>query len=101
MSSAGGAAGAGAAAAAAEAARRHRRKRFVEEIMSMVEFITCPSCGKGSLLPLLGDRSTNWICSQPECAYMIHQHGSDNTKVWKGQANREDPHTVGGWLQAP
>jgi hypothetical protein len=67
----------------------------------MIESIPCPICGKGKMLPLMTERSTNWVCSQPECTYMIHQHGSDNTKVWKGQANKEQPQQYDGWLQAP
>ena len=68
----------------------------------MVEPISCPICGKGKMLPLLSERSTNWVCSQPECTYMIHQHGSDNKRVWKGQANKEQlPSATGGWLETP
>ncbi|MCX6833069.1 MAG: hypothetical protein NT028_13245 [candidate division Zixibacteria bacterium] len=67
----------------------------------MIEPILCPICGKGKMLPLMTERSTNWVCSQPECAYMIHQHGSDNTKVWKGQAIKAQPQQYDGWLQAP
>jgi ssDNA-binding Zn-finger/Zn-ribbon topoisomerase 1 len=98
---AGSAGGGAAAAAAVAAARRHRRFLFVQEILSMVEAISCPLCGKGKMLPLMTERSTNWVCSQPECAYMIHQHGSDNKRVWKGQANKEQPQQYDGWLQAP
>jgi hypothetical protein len=96
-----GSAGAGAAAAAAAAALKHRRFLFIQEILPMVEPISCPICGKGKMLPLMTSSSTNWVCSQPECAYMIHQHGSDNTKVWKGQAGKEQPQQYDGWLQAP
>ncbi len=67
----------------------------------MADPITCPVCGRGILLPLLTDRSTNWVCSQPDCAYLIHQHGTDNTRVWKGQADREQPQTTSGWLHTP
>jgi len=67
----------------------------------MVEPISCPICGKGKMLPLMTASSTNWVCSQPECTYIIHQHGSDNTKVWKGQASKEQPQQYDGWLQAP
>jgi ssDNA-binding Zn-finger/Zn-ribbon topoisomerase 1 len=95
-------AGAGAAAAAAAAAAlRHKKILFIQEILSMVEPITCPICGKGKMLPLMSERSTNWVCSQPECTYMIHQHGSDNKRVWKGQANKEQPKQYDGWSETP
>lgn len=100
MSAAG--AGAGAAAAAAAAAElRHRRFLFIQEILSMTEPISCPICGKGKLLPLMTASCTNWVCSQPECTYTIHQHGSDNKKVWKGQASKEQPQQYDGWSETP
>ena len=67
----------------------------------MQEQITCPVCERGKLLPLLSSSSTNWVCSQPDCDYIIHQHGSDNTKVWKGRATREDRQSPDSWLNTP
>lgn len=97
-----GSAGAGAAAAAAaEAARKHRRFQFLQEILSMVEPILCPICSKGKMLPLMTSSTTNWVCSQPECTYIIHQHGSDNKKVWKGQASKEQQQQYDGWIETP
>jgi hypothetical protein len=93
--------GAGAAAAAAAAKRRRRRFKIISEGFLMTEPITCPVCGKGKLLPLISERSTNWACSQPECSYVIHQHGSDNKKIWKGQAQKEQPTATSGWLETP
>lgn len=67
----------------------------------MTELIECPFCGRGKLVPLFSERSTNWVCSQPDCTYIIHQHGSQNNKVWKGQATKESPQTTGGWMETP
>ncbi len=68
----------------------------------MFEPITCPVCTRGKLLPLLMTNATNWVCSQPDCGYVIHQHGSDNTKIWKGQAHKPSAtHPTDGWLETP
>lgn len=102
MSYTGGSAAAsgGAAAAAAAAARRHLE--LVQwELVSMLEPIECPVCSRGKLLPLLMTNSTNWVCSQPDCGYVIHQHGSDNKKIWKGQAQKPSTHPSDGWLETP
>ncbi|MFH2054608.1 MAG: hypothetical protein ABIJ61_01505, partial [bacterium] len=95
----GGAAGAGAAAAAAAAAAAWRRRKIVLEVLDIMEAVKCPSCGQGTLLPLFGSNSTNWVCSQPTCNYVIHQHGSRNSRVWKGEATRENTERSGAWLE--
>lgn len=45
--------------------------------------------------------ATNWVCSEPTCTYIIHQHGSDNTKVWKGLAHKPNQQPSDGWLETP
>ncbi len=68
----------------------------------MFEPITCPLCTRGKLLPLLMASTTNWVCSQPDCGYVIHQHGSDNTKIWKGKAQKPTAAQPNdGWLETP
>lgn len=68
----------------------------------MFEPLTDPLCTRGKLPPLLMTNSTNWVCSQPDCGYVIHQHGSDNTKIWKGQAPKPSAiHPSDGWLETP
>ncbi|MCC6962661.1 MAG: hypothetical protein IT585_05365 [candidate division Zixibacteria bacterium] len=98
---AGAAAGSGAAAAAAKAAREQIELKLKWEIVTMFEPIACPSCGRGKLLPLLMTNATNWVCSEPTCTYIIHQHGSDNTKVWKGLAHKPNQQPSDGWLETP
>jgi hypothetical protein len=100
MAAAGGA-GAGAAAAAAAAAARRRRLKFILEVLDSMESVKCPQCGQGTLLPLFASSSTNWVCSRPDCAFMIHQHGSQNSKVWKGEAAHDQAEARGKWLESP
>ncbi|MCK4856775.1 MAG: hypothetical protein KAT58_02290 [candidate division Zixibacteria bacterium] len=101
MASAGGGATAGAAAAAAAEAARKRRIKIIMEVMEYMEPIKCPQCKVGTLLPLFTSGSTNWVCSQPECAYIVHQHGSKSAKVWKGEAGRDDGDSRGTWFETP
>lgn len=96
----GGAAASGAAAAAAAAAARRRKLRLLLEVIQDMESVKCPLCGQGTLLPLFASSSTNWVCSRPECAYMIHQHGSQNSKVWKGEAGHDQSQARGKWLES-
>ena len=65
----------------------------------MFEPIQCPMCSRGKLVPLLAGDSTNWVCSQPDCSYIIHQHGTSNSKVWKGEAGRDEGKARGSWYE--
>jgi ssDNA-binding Zn-finger/Zn-ribbon topoisomerase 1 len=71
------------------------------EVIATMEAVKCPVCSQGNLVPLFTSDSTNWVCNRPDCSYIIHQHGSANTKVWKGQASRDKADARGEWLETP
>ena len=72
---------------------RHDGESVLEEPM---EFVTCPLCKEGRLLPFssAGQPFNCWVCSAPACTYVV---GSSfiETKYYKGTAATEVVHKDG------
>jgi hypothetical protein len=70
------------------------------EVLSM-ELPTCPVCGDGRLVPFSNDdvAYAYWICTMPECAYVIGRSAAAAT-FYKGTAAPTDKEKGGKrWIE--